>query len=116
MGNAENVLQSSKKRAAVRKFTRDTLIDNEEDDADLEAGTFNKASEEVLPEKAKNEETKQPESKALEVEDKSTSNNDVADIKNAGKELAQTQTPKQDTYILPPVNYHSLLAPASLRR
>lgn len=43
MGNAENVLQSSKKRAAVRKFTRDTLIDNEEDDADLEAGTFKKA-------------------------------------------------------------------------
>jgi Ran-binding protein 3 len=48
MGNAENVLQSSKKRAAGRKLTRDTLIDNEEDDADLEAETFKKASEEVL--------------------------------------------------------------------
>ncbi|AES69650.1 hypothetical protein MTR_3g032750 [Medicago truncatula] len=120
MGDVENVLQSSKKRVVGRKLTCDTLIDNEEDDADLEAGTFKKAVRRFLqPEnnqskKAKNEETKQPESKAPGVEDKSTSNNDVADRKNAGKELAQTQTPKQDTYILPPVNYHSLLAPVSL--
>jgi len=48
MGDAENALQSSKKRAAGRELTRDTPIDDEEDDADLEAGTFKKASEEVL--------------------------------------------------------------------
>ncbi|RHN66330.1 hypothetical protein MtrunA17_Chr3g0089741 [Medicago truncatula] len=43
MGDVENVLQSSKKRVVGRKLTCDTLIDNEEDDADLEAGTFKKA-------------------------------------------------------------------------
>lgn len=48
MGDAENALQSSKKRAAGRELTRDTPIDDEEDDADFEAGTFKKASEEVL--------------------------------------------------------------------
>lgn len=48
MGDGENVLQSSKKRVVRRKLTRDTLIDNEEDDVDLEARTFKKASEEVL--------------------------------------------------------------------
>ncbi|XP_039689079.1 nuclear pore complex protein NUP50A isoform X2 [Medicago truncatula] len=48
MGDAENALQSSKKRAAGRELTRDTPIDDEEDDTDFEAGTFKKASEEVL--------------------------------------------------------------------
>jgi Ran-binding protein 3 len=48
MVDAENALQSSKKRAAGRELTRDTPIDDEEDDADLEAGTFKKASDEVL--------------------------------------------------------------------
>lgn len=48
MGDAEGALQSSKKRAAGRELTRDTPIDDEEDDADFEAGTFKKASEEVL--------------------------------------------------------------------
>jgi len=136
MGDAENAIQSSKKRAAGRELTRDTPIDDEEDDVELEAGTFKKASEEVLatrrivkvarrqqtkstpnpfagirlpaptestaksgeattelqPEKAEDEETKQPESKAPEVKDKSTSNNDVADINNAGTELAEKES------------------------
>ncbi|XP_050872875.1 nuclear pore complex protein NUP50A-like [Lathyrus oleraceus] len=125
MEDTENALQSSKKRAAGRELTRDTPLDDDEDDADLYTGTFKKASDEVLasqriikvgrrqqtnstlssnpfagirlsaptessakpveataetlPEKAKDEETKQQlESKALEVQDKSTSNNDAA--------------------------------------
>ncbi|MCI18693.1 brefeldin A resistance protein, partial [Trifolium medium] len=46
MADAENALQSSKKRAAGRELTRETPIDDEEDDVDLEAGTFKKASDE----------------------------------------------------------------------
>ncbi|XP_057453338.1 nuclear pore complex protein NUP50A-like [Lotus japonicus] len=48
MGDAENALQPSKKRAAGRELTRDTPIDDEEDSPDLESGTFKRASEEVL--------------------------------------------------------------------
>lgn len=48
MEDAKNALQSSKKRAAERELTRDTPLDDEEDDTDLEAGTFKKASDEVL--------------------------------------------------------------------
>lgn len=49
MGDAENALPPSKKRAAGRELTRDTPIDDEEEDApELEAGTFKRASEEVL--------------------------------------------------------------------
>ncbi|KAK1416830.1 hypothetical protein QVD17_25947 [Tagetes erecta] len=49
MGDAENVFPPSKKRAAGRELTRDSAgIDDEEDVNDLEAGTFKKASEEVL--------------------------------------------------------------------
>ncbi|CAI8601207.1 unnamed protein product [Vicia faba] len=137
MEDAENALQSSKKRAAGRELTRDTPIDDEEDDADLNAGTFKKASDEVLasrriikvarrqqtnsapssnpfagirlsapteasakpveataetlPEKTKDEETKQPESKTLEVEVKST-NNDAAEKNNVNKELAEKES------------------------
>ncbi|XP_058728962.1 nuclear pore complex protein NUP50A [Vicia villosa] len=135
MEDTENALQSSKKRAAGRELTRDTPLDDEEDDTEVNAGTFKKASDEVLasrriikvarrqqtnsapssnpfagirlsaptessakpveataetlPEKAKNEETKQPESKALEVEDKSTSNNDAAEKNNVNQELVE---------------------------
>ncbi|KAI3775055.1 hypothetical protein L1987_49623 [Smallanthus sonchifolius] len=49
MGDAENALPPSKKRAAGRELSRDNPgLDDEEDVNDLEAGTFKKASEEVL--------------------------------------------------------------------
>ncbi|CAL0324136.1 unnamed protein product [Lupinus luteus] len=48
MADAENTLQSSKKRAAGRELTRDTPIDDEEDAPELENGTFKKASDDVL--------------------------------------------------------------------
>ncbi|KAI5392598.1 nuclear pore complex protein NUP50A [Lathyrus oleraceus] len=139
MEDTENALQSSKKRAAGRELTRDTPLDDDEDDADLYTGTFKKASDEVLasrriikvgrrqqtnstpssnpfagirlsaptessakpveataetlPEKAKDDETKQQlESKALEVQDKSTSNNDAAEKNNVSKELAEKES------------------------
>ncbi|OIW09089.1 hypothetical protein TanjilG_16316 [Lupinus angustifolius] len=48
MADAENAVQSSKKRAAGRELTRDTPIDDEEDSPELETGTFKKASDEIL--------------------------------------------------------------------
>lgn len=49
MGDAENALPSSKKRAAGREISRDNPgLDDDEDDAEQESGTFKKASEEVL--------------------------------------------------------------------
>ncbi|XP_027344662.1 nuclear pore complex protein NUP50A-like [Abrus precatorius] len=48
MGDAENSLPSSKKRAAGRELTRDTPLDDEEDSPELDAGTFKRASDEVL--------------------------------------------------------------------
>ncbi|KAL4589170.1 hypothetical protein LXL04_002074 [Taraxacum kok-saghyz] len=50
MGDTENTLPPSKKRAAGRELSRDNPgLDDEEDDVlDQEAGTFKKASEEVL--------------------------------------------------------------------
>lgn len=49
MGDAENMLPPSKKRAAGREISRDNPgLDDEEDVNDLEAGTFKKASDEVL--------------------------------------------------------------------
>ncbi|KAJ1433917.1 Ran binding domain [Sesbania bispinosa] len=48
MGDAENALPPSKKRAAGRELTRDTPIDDEEDAPELESGTFKRASDEVL--------------------------------------------------------------------
>uniref|UniRef100_A0A6P3Z625 nuclear pore complex protein NUP50A-like isoform X3 n=1 Tax=Ziziphus jujuba TaxID=326968 RepID=A0A6P3Z625_ZIZJJ len=49
MGDAENVLPSSKKRAALREISRDDPgLDDEEDTSEQEAGTFKRASEEVL--------------------------------------------------------------------
>ena len=48
MGDAENALPPSKKRAAGRELTRDTPIDDEEDAPELETGTFKRASDEVL--------------------------------------------------------------------
>ncbi|XP_019436406.1 PREDICTED: nuclear pore complex protein NUP50A-like isoform X2 [Lupinus angustifolius] len=48
MADAENALQSSKKRAAGRELTRDTPIDDEDDAPELETGTFKKASDDVL--------------------------------------------------------------------
>ncbi|XP_004302923.1 PREDICTED: uncharacterized protein LOC101299101 isoform 2 [Fragaria vesca subsp. vesca] len=49
MADSENALPSSKKRAAGRELSRDNPgLDDEEDDSDLEAGTFKRASEEVL--------------------------------------------------------------------
>ncbi|KHN44131.1 nuclear pore complex protein NUP50A-like [Glycine soja] len=48
MGDAENALPPTKKRAAGRELTRDTPIDDEEDAPELETGTFKRASEEVL--------------------------------------------------------------------
>ncbi|MFS7980771.1 putative Ran binding domain, PH-like domain superfamily, nuclear pore complex, NUP2/50/61 [Helianthus anomalus] len=49
MGDAENTLPPSKKRAAGRELNRDNPgLDDEEDVNEQEAGTFKKASEEVL--------------------------------------------------------------------
>ncbi|XP_054782257.1 nuclear pore complex protein NUP50A-like [Prosopis cineraria] len=48
MGEAENAVPPSKKRAAGRELCRDTPIDEEEDTAGLESGTFKRASDEVL--------------------------------------------------------------------
>ncbi|KAI7742972.1 hypothetical protein M8C21_020302 [Ambrosia artemisiifolia] len=49
MGDAENTTPSSLKRAAERELSRDNPdLDGEEDVCDQEAGTFKKASEEVL--------------------------------------------------------------------
>ncbi|OMO66788.1 hypothetical protein COLO4_30356 [Corchorus olitorius] len=49
MGDAENALPPSKKRAAGREISRDNPgLDDEEDSSEQEAGTFKRASEEVL--------------------------------------------------------------------
>lgn len=49
MGDTENALPPSKKRAAGRELSRDNPgLDDEEDSSELEAGTFKKASDEVL--------------------------------------------------------------------
>ncbi|GMI86156.1 hypothetical protein like AT1G52380 [Hibiscus trionum] len=49
MGDAENALPPSKKRAAGREISRDNPgLDDEEDSSEQETGTFKKASEEVL--------------------------------------------------------------------
>lgn len=49
MGDAENALPSNKKRAAGREISRDNPgLDDDEEDSGQEAGTFKKASEEVL--------------------------------------------------------------------
>ncbi|XP_076902749.1 nuclear pore complex protein NUP50B-like isoform X4 [Bidens hawaiensis] len=49
MGDADNTLPPSKKRAAGRELSRDNPgLDDEEDVNDQETGTFKKASEEVL--------------------------------------------------------------------
>ncbi|KAK9078302.1 hypothetical protein SSX86_002359 [Deinandra increscens subsp. villosa] len=49
MGDAENALPPSKKRAAGRELSRDNPgLDDEEDVCDQEGGTFKKASDEVL--------------------------------------------------------------------
>ncbi|TYH79576.1 hypothetical protein ES332_D03G073400v1 [Gossypium tomentosum] len=49
MGDAENALPPSKKRAAGREISRDNPgLDDEEDSSEQETGTFKRASEEVL--------------------------------------------------------------------
>ncbi|KAK4267473.1 hypothetical protein QN277_024250 [Acacia crassicarpa] len=48
MGDADNALPPSKKRAAGRELSRDTPIDDEEDVPEPEAGSFKKASDEVM--------------------------------------------------------------------
>lgn len=49
MGDAEGALPPSKKRAAGRELSRDNPgLDDEDDAPELEAGTFKKASDEVL--------------------------------------------------------------------
>lgn len=49
MGDAENALPPSKKRAAGRELSRDNPgLDDEEDSSELESGTFKKATDEVL--------------------------------------------------------------------
>ncbi|XP_054785049.1 nuclear pore complex protein NUP50A-like [Prosopis cineraria] len=48
MGDADNALPPSKKRAAGRELSRDTPIDDEEDSTETESGTFKRASDEVL--------------------------------------------------------------------
>ncbi|XP_014502344.1 nuclear pore complex protein NUP50A [Vigna radiata var. radiata] len=48
MGDADNALPPSKKRAAGRELTRDTPVDEEEDSPELETGTFKRASDDVL--------------------------------------------------------------------
>ncbi|CAL1374158.1 unnamed protein product [Linum trigynum] len=49
MGDSENVLPPSKKRAAGREISKeDPGLDDDEDLSEMEAGTFKKASDEVL--------------------------------------------------------------------
>ncbi|MCD7453391.1 hypothetical protein HAX54_020806 [Datura stramonium] len=49
MGDAENSLQPSKKRAALKEISRDNPgLDDDENEAEQETGTFKKASEEVM--------------------------------------------------------------------
>lgn len=50
MGDSENVQQPSKKRGALKQLSRDNpgLDDDDDDSAELETGTFKKASDEVL--------------------------------------------------------------------
>ncbi|CAI0442532.1 unnamed protein product [Linum tenue] len=49
MGDSENVLPSSKKRAAGREISKDDPgLDDDEDLSEMETGTFQKASDEVL--------------------------------------------------------------------
>lgn len=49
MGDAENALPSSKKRAAGREISRDNPgLDDDEDSSEQETGTFKRASDEVL--------------------------------------------------------------------
>ncbi|XP_015070400.1 nuclear pore complex protein NUP50A [Solanum pennellii] len=49
MGDAENSLQPSKKRAAIKELSRDNPgLDDDENEAELETGSFKKASEEVM--------------------------------------------------------------------
>ncbi|XVF74630.1 hypothetical protein PTKIN_Ptkin13bG0126500 [Pterospermum kingtungense] len=49
MGDAQNALPPSKKRAAGREISRDNPgLDDEEDSSELETGTFKRASDEVL--------------------------------------------------------------------
>ncbi|PON58930.1 Talin [Trema orientale] len=49
MGDAENALPSSKKRAAGREISRDNPgLDDEDDASEQETGTFKRASDEVL--------------------------------------------------------------------
>lgn len=49
MGDAENALPPSKKRAAGRELSRDNPgLDDEEDSSELESGTFKKATDDVL--------------------------------------------------------------------
>ncbi|XP_055826584.1 nuclear pore complex protein NUP50A [Solanum dulcamara] len=49
MGDAENSLQPSKKRAAIKELSRDNPgLDDDENEAELEIGSFKKASEEVM--------------------------------------------------------------------
>ncbi|XVF86581.1 hypothetical protein PTKIN_Ptkin18bG0053600 [Pterospermum kingtungense] len=49
MGDAENALPPSKKRAAGREISRDNPgLDDEEDSSEQETGTFKRASDEVL--------------------------------------------------------------------
>ncbi|XP_009795552.1 nuclear pore complex protein NUP50A-like [Nicotiana sylvestris] len=49
MGDTENSLQPSKKRAALKEISRDNPgLDDDEDTADQETGTFKRASEEVM--------------------------------------------------------------------
>ncbi|EOA40442.1 hypothetical protein CARUB_v10009168mg [Capsella rubella] len=49
MGDSDNVQPPSKKRGAVKQLSRDNPgLDDEDDSADFETGTFKKASDEVL--------------------------------------------------------------------
>ncbi|KAJ8553373.1 hypothetical protein K7X08_024051 [Anisodus acutangulus] len=49
MGDRENSLQPSKKRGALKEISRDNPgLDDDENEAEQEPGTFNKASEEVM--------------------------------------------------------------------
>lgn len=49
MGDAENSLQPSKKRAALKEISRDNPgLDDDENESEQETGTFKKASEEVM--------------------------------------------------------------------
>ena len=65
MGDAENALQATKKRAAGREISRDNPGLDDDEDSPEESGTFKKASDEVLATRRIVKVRRQPQTSAL---------------------------------------------------